>query len=72
MRDNLKMLYLWTSIEDQAAKVAGTLETEMAAWRAGHDKICAALRFVVDGNAYGDIEDVTNTPEAWKLSEGSS
>lgn len=36
MRDYLKMLDLWTYIEDQAPESAGVSEAKMAAWRAGH------------------------------------
>lgn len=69
MRDNLKMLELWTYIEDQAALPTGVSEAKMATWKAGHDKTCTALRLVVDGNAYSDIEDLTNASEAWQLLE---
>lgn len=69
MRDNLKMLELWTYVDDQAEEPTGVSETKMATWRAGHDKTCTALRLVVDGNAYNDIEDLTNASTAWKLLE---
>lgn len=69
MRDRLKMLELWTFLDDQAAPPTGVSETKIATWRAGHDKTCTALRLVVDRNAYSDIEDMTNASEAWKLLE---
>ena len=69
MRDRLKMLELWTYLEDQADRPTGVSEAKVAAWKAGHDKTCTALRLVVDGNAYSDIEDMTNASEAWKLLE---
>ncbi|MCJ1471243.1 hypothetical protein MMC07_009891, partial [Pseudocyphellaria aurata] len=71
MRDNLKMLELWTYIDDQAAEPEGVLDAKMATWKTGQDKTCTALRLVVDGNAYSDIEDLTNASEAWNLLEKS-
>lgn len=60
MRDSPKMLELWTYIDNQATEPTGVSEAKMIAWRAGHDKTCTILRLVVDGNAYSDIEDLTN------------
>lgn len=69
MRDNLKMLDLWTYIDNQATKPTGVSEAKMTIWRAGQDKICTSLRLVINGNAYSDIEDPTNASDAWKLME---
>ena len=69
VRDRLKMLELWTYIEDQATEPLGVTESKIAIWKAGHDKTCTALRLVVNGNAYSDIEDLTNASEAWTLLE---
>ena len=41
----------------------------MAAWNARHHKACTALRLVVDGNAYNNIEEITNAFEAWTILE---
>lgn len=69
MRDRLKMLELWTYLEDQADLPTGVSEAKMATWKAGHNKACTVLRLVIDRNAYSDIEDMTNISEAWKLLE---
>ncbi len=35
----------------------------------GHEETCTALRLVVEGNAFTDIEDHSNASEAWYLLE---
>ena len=69
VRDRLKMLELWTYIEDQAVEPTGVSESKLATWKAGHDKTCTALCLEVDGNAYNDIEEIVNASDAWKLLE---
>ncbi len=41
----------------------------MEIWTGGHEETCTALRLVVEGNAYTDIEDHSNASEAWYLLE---
>lgn len=71
MRDYLKILNLWTYIDDQVTEPVGESNAKINAWKAGQDKTCTALRLVVDGNAYSDIEEIANASDAWKLLEAN-
>ena len=67
VRDTLKFCKLWTFIAIQ--KTAPVDPESLETWTVGQDETCTALCLVVEGNAYTDIEDHTNTSEAWYLLE---
>ncbi len=62
VRDTLKLFKLWTFIAIQ--KTAPVDPDSLETWTVGQDETCTALRLVVEGNAYTDIEDLTNALEA--------
>ena len=69
VRDTLKLFKLWTFIAIQ--KSAPVDPDGLETWTVGQDEACTALRLVVEGNAYTDIEDHTNASEAWYLLEAN-
>ncbi len=69
VRDHLKLFELWTYIA--SLKVVPEDASKVEDWTAGQERTCTALRLVVDGNAYNDIEDLTNASDAWDLLEAN-
>ena len=71
MRDYLKILDLWTYIEEQTTEPIGVSEAKLATWKTSHNKTCTALCLMVDENAYSNIEDLINASTVWKLLESN-
>ena len=71
MKDYLKVLKLWTYVGgiQTAPPEEGADAAAVTAWTIGHDDACTALRLTVEGNAYSDIENLTNAAESWTLLE---
>ncbi len=67
VQDTLKCFKLWTFIAIQ--KIPPVNPDDLKIGTVGHEKTCTALRLVVEGNAYTDIEDHSNALEAWYLLE---
>ena len=62
VRDTLKLFKLWTFVAIQ--KIPPVNPNDLEIWTLGHEETCTALRLVVEGNAYTDIEDYSNASEA--------
>ena len=59
MRDHLKIFGLWVYIvEKHQRRVEG--DVGLDEWIKAHDLTCTALWICVEGNAYGDIENISN------------
>ena len=62
----LKMIELWTFI--QQPNEPGPI-AQKPAWTSGHERTCNVLRYVVNGDAFDEIEHHTNASDAWSLLE---
>ena len=67
VRDTLKFFKLYTFIAIQKIPLGNP--DDLKIWTVDHEKTYIALRLVVEGNTYTDIEDHSNTSEAWYLLE---
>lgn len=63
MRDHLKMFGLWVYIDEVTKPPEDDDEEEE--WTK-QDLTCTAIRICLEGNAYTDIENITNANSAWK------
>lgn len=68
MRDHLKIFGLWTYIVEKHVQPAEG-DAGLDEWTKAHDLTCTALRMCVEGNAYSDIENITNAKTAWTTLE---
>ena len=58
----IKLFKLWTFNAIQ--KIPPVNPDDLEIWTVSHEETCTALRLVVEGNAYTDIEDYLNASEA--------
>ena len=67
MRDHLKIFGLWVYIDELTE--APDEDDEEEEWMKAQDLTCTTIRICVEGNAYTDIENITNANKAWKTLE---
>lgn len=63
MRNDLKIFGLWVYIMEMHERpVEG--DARLDEWIKAHDLTCTALRICIEGNAYNDIENISNARTA--------
>ncbi len=67
IRDHLKMFGPWVFIDELTE--GGEDDDKEEEWNRAPDLTCTAIRICVEGNAYTDIENITNANSAWKILE---
>ena len=68
MRDHLKIFGLWVYIVEKHERLVEG-DAGLDEWIKSHDLTCTALRICVEGNAYSDIENISNAKTAWTTLE---